>query len=123
LWGFVGGAHSRFADFLPTPGKLIDYLKSLLARRPQHYVGHNPAGAVAIFLLLAFGVIAAASGWATYNEIRRPLHGGTPRGFIQWHDGGRRHPHCRRHCQQLAARGESGPRHDHRLEEDAIHHP
>jgi cytochrome b len=69
LWGFVGGAHSRFADFLPAPGKLIDYLKSLLARRPQHYVGHNPAGAVAIFLLLAFGVIAAASGWATYNEI------------------------------------------------------
>jgi cytochrome b len=69
LWGFVGGAYSRFADFLPTPGKVIDYLKSLLAGRPQHYVGHNPAGAVAIFLLLAFGVTAAASGWATYNEI------------------------------------------------------
>lgn len=69
LWGFVGGTHSRFADFLPTPGKVVAYLKSLLAGRPQHYVGHNPAGAVAIFLLLAFGVIAAASGYATYNEI------------------------------------------------------
>jgi cytochrome b len=21
LWGFVGGGHSRFADFLPTPAK------------------------------------------------------------------------------------------------------
>ena len=69
LWGFVGGAHSRFADFLPTPGKLVDYLKSLLAGRPQHYVGHNPAGAVAIFLLLTCGLVAAASGYATYNEI------------------------------------------------------
>ena len=69
LWGFVGGSHSRFADFLPTPGKLVDYLKSLLAGRPQHYVGHNPAGAVAIFLLLAFGLIATASGYATYNEF------------------------------------------------------
>lgn len=69
LWGFVGGAHSRFADFLPTPGKVFAYLKSLLAGRPQHYVGHNPAGAVAIFLLLAFGVVAAASGYANYNEI------------------------------------------------------
>lgn len=69
LWGFVGGAHSRFADFLPTPGKVVDYLKSLLRGRPQHYVGHNPAGAVAIFLLLAFGLVAAASGYAAYNEI------------------------------------------------------
>jgi cytochrome b len=69
LWGFVGGTHARFADFLPTPGKLVHYLKSLLAGRPQHYVGHNPAGAVAIFLLLAFGLIAAASGYATYNEF------------------------------------------------------
>jgi cytochrome b len=69
LWGFVGGAHSRFADFLPTPGKVVDYLKSLLAGRPQHYVGHNPAGAVAIFLLLAFGLVAAVSGYATYNEV------------------------------------------------------
>lgn len=69
LWGFVGGSHSRFADFLPTPAKVIEYLKSLLAGRPQHYVGHNPAGAVAIFLLLAFGLTAAASGWMTYEEI------------------------------------------------------
>ncbi len=69
LWGFVGGGHSRFADFLPTPTKVINYLKSLLAGKPQHYVGHNPAGAVAIFLLLGFGITAAASGYATYNEF------------------------------------------------------
>ena len=69
LWGFVGGGHSRFADFLPTPTKVIDYFKSLLEGKPQHYVGHNPAGAVAIFLLLGFGITAAASGYATYNEF------------------------------------------------------
>ncbi|MCF8150904.1 MAG: cytochrome b/b6 domain-containing protein [Burkholderiaceae bacterium] len=69
LWGFVGGKYSRFADFLPTPQKLIDYLKSLLVGKPRHYVGHNPAGAVAIFLLLGFGAVAALSGWATYEEV------------------------------------------------------
>ena len=69
LWGFVGGGHSRFADFLPTPAKVIGYLKSLLAGKPQHHVGHNPAGAVAIFLLLGFGITAAASGYATYNDF------------------------------------------------------
>ncbi|MBI5107328.1 MAG: cytochrome b/b6 domain-containing protein [Rhodocyclales bacterium] len=69
LWGFVGGGYSRFAEFLPTPTKVIGYLKSLLAGKPQHYVGHNPAGAVAIFLLLGAGIITAASGYATYNEL------------------------------------------------------
>ncbi len=69
LWGFVGGGYSRFAEFLPTPRKLMDYLKSLINGKPQHFVGHNPAGAVAIFLLLGFGIIAAASGWATYQDV------------------------------------------------------
>lgn len=69
LWGLVGGRYSRFTEFLPTPQKLIDYLKSLVAGKPQHYVGHNPAGAVAIFLLLGFGLLAAASGWATHEDI------------------------------------------------------
>ena len=69
LWGFIGSGHSRFADFLPTPRKVIDYLKSLMDGKPQHYVGHNPAGAVAIFLLLGFGLVAAASGWATYEDM------------------------------------------------------
>lgn len=69
LWGFVGGAHSRFADFLPTPKKVADYLRSLVSGDPQHYVGHNPAGALAIFALLGCGTVAAASGWATYSDI------------------------------------------------------
>jgi len=69
LWGFVGGRHSRFAEFLPTPRKLVDYLRSLMEGKPQHYVGHNPAGAVAIFLLIGFGLAAAASGWAVYEDI------------------------------------------------------
>lgn len=86
LWGFVGSTHARFTDFLPTPAKLFAYLKSLLAGRPQHYVGHNPAGAVAIFLLLACGLTAAASGYATYNEIgghfMEELHEATANGMM-----------------------------------------
>jgi cytochrome b len=69
LWGFVGGTHSRFADFLPTPRKVIDYVKSLMSGEPHHYVGHNPAGAVAIFALLILGFAAAASGWAVYEDM------------------------------------------------------
>ena len=86
LWGFVGGGYSRFAEFLPTPAKLFSYLGSLLRGQPRHYVGHNPAGAVAIFRLLAFGLVAAASGWATYEELgghwMEELHEGAANGMM-----------------------------------------
>ncbi len=86
LWGFVGGGYSRFAEFLPTPLKLFDYIKSLMNGKPRHYVGHNPAGAVAIFLLLGFGVVAAASGWATYQDMgghfMEELHEGASNGMM-----------------------------------------
>ena len=36
---------------------------------PQYYVGHNPAGAVAIFALLGLGLVAAASGWTVYEDM------------------------------------------------------
>ena len=86
LWGFVGGGYSRFAEFLPTPRRLVDYLKSLMRGQPQHHVGHNPAGAVAIFLLLGFGIVAAASGWAVYEDIgghpMEELHEGAANGMM-----------------------------------------
>lgn len=86
VWGFVGGGYSRFAEFLPTPQKLIDYLKSLLQGNPQHHVGHNPAGAVAIFLLLACGVVASFSGWAVYEDVGghfvEELHEGASNGML-----------------------------------------
>jgi len=85
-WGFIGGGYSRFAEFLPTPRKLVDYVKSLIAGKPQHHVGHNPAGAVAIFLLLGFGIVAAASGWATYESLgghlMEELHEGASNGMM-----------------------------------------
>ncbi len=53
-WGFFGSKHARFIDFIYAPAKVFAYLKNLLARKPQHYIGHNPAGgAMAIALLLS----------------------------------------------------------------------
>ena len=69
LWGFIGNRHARFADFVPTPTALLSYLRSLMSTRPQHFIGHNPAGAIAILLLLGLGLAAAASGWAVYEDI------------------------------------------------------
>jgi cytochrome b len=69
LWGFVGTRYARFADFAYSPAAVVRYAKSLLSRQPEHYLGHNPAGAVAIFLLLALGIASGVSGWLAYNEI------------------------------------------------------
>jgi cytochrome b len=69
VWGFVGSRYARFADFAYSPARVARYVKSLFSRQPEHFLGHNPAGAVAIFLLLALGIAAGVSGWLTYNEI------------------------------------------------------
>lgn len=69
VWGFVGTRYARFASFLFNPAQVVGYLRSLLQRRPQHYVGHNPAGGLAIFLLLGLGLTTALSGVLLYQEI------------------------------------------------------
>lgn len=68
VWGLVGTRYARFANFAYSPKALISYLQSLL-QKPLHYVGHNPAGAWAIFLLLVLGLSIAMSGIGLYWEL------------------------------------------------------
>lgn len=69
VWGFVGNRHARFADFVRGPAEVGAYLRSIANGQPRHYIGHNPAGALAILLLLALGLLVGASGWANLNDI------------------------------------------------------
>lgn len=69
LWGVVGTRHARFASFVRGPGSALGYLKNLLAGRPAHTAGHNPAGGWAIVALLVLGLLTGASGWLTFNEV------------------------------------------------------
>lgn len=69
VWGFVGTRYARFSDFVQGPARIRAYLRSLVHRHPEHYIGHNPAGALAIIALLAFALAVTASGWALYNDI------------------------------------------------------
>lgn len=69
LWGIVGTRHARFADFVRGPGAVMRYLGGLLRGRPEHHTGHNPAGAMAVLVLLLLTLATGASGWATYHQI------------------------------------------------------
>ncbi len=68
LWGLVGTRYARFAQFVRGPLAVVGYLQSLRHGRARHHVGHNPAGALAIVLILLVGSALTASGWASYNE-------------------------------------------------------
>lgn len=68
LWGVVGTRYARFSGFVRSPSAVLRYLQSLKNGHPEHYLGHNPAGAVAIVLMLTLGLVQLVTGWATYNE-------------------------------------------------------
>jgi len=69
LWGVIGTRYARFSSFPIAPRRVLEYFKSLFSRTPQHHVGHNPAGSLAIYAILALAVLAGATGYAAYNEI------------------------------------------------------
>ena len=80
LWGLLGTRHARFADFVRGPRAVLAYGRALLHGQPEHHVGHNPAGALAIIAMLGLGAAIVASGWATYNDwgggLMEELHEG-----------------------------------------------
>jgi cytochrome b len=69
LWGIVGSRYARFASFPPAPRRAIAYLRDLIAGRAPSVTGHNPAGAIAIYALLATALLAGITGLAVFNDI------------------------------------------------------
>lgn len=69
LWGFVGSRYAQWSSFLFKPSEIADYVVSLLKAKPERYVGHNPAGSVAIFLLLILGITSGVIGVMLFKDI------------------------------------------------------
>ena len=64
LWGFMGSRHARFSSFAYGPRRVLAYLRSMMAGKPEHHIGHNPAGGWAIFAMILLGIAVGASGLA-----------------------------------------------------------
>lgn len=69
LWGLVGTRHARFSSFVRGPVAVLRYLRSLTSTQPEHHVGHNPAGALAIMLILGLTAAVTGTGWAHFNDM------------------------------------------------------
>lgn len=64
LWGFIGSTHARFINFFPTVSRLLAYVKG-----DWIGVGHNPAGALAVFALLSVLFILVGTGLFANDDI------------------------------------------------------
>jgi cytochrome b len=77
LWGFVGSHFSRFASFGFRPREALAYLREVASGKAARFVGHNPSGSVAIYLLLALALAIGVAGIITLGaqEYRGPAAG------------------------------------------------
>ena len=73
LWGLLGGPFSRFSSFAYGPAAVMAYLRQLRAGTPGRYLGHNPAGSVAIYLMLGFGLVVGLTGVFTQGGEEQQL--------------------------------------------------
>lgn len=88
LWGLVGSRYARFSSFRFSAAQAMRYLFAELRGGAQRYLGHNPAGAWMVYLLLTLVALLALSGWAMLGAkegrglfaflprlLFKPLHG------------------------------------------------
>jgi cytochrome b len=68
VWGFVGTRHARFSDFVFGPAATMRYVRSLVSRKPLHYLGHNPLGGWMVVALLLCLTLTCWSGLEAYGE-------------------------------------------------------
>ncbi len=66
VWGFTGGHYAKFKQFLCSPSTSINYLKQVNALTAKRYLGHNPAGALMIILMLSALLLTTLSGLIVY---------------------------------------------------------
>lgn len=62
VWGFAGTRYARFGSFPFAPRAAIAYGLAVLRARAARHLGHNPAGSLAIYLLLALGGLLCVTG-------------------------------------------------------------
>lgn len=69
VWGVVGSPYARFSSFAFSPSIAIRYLISMLKNRPAYFIGHNPAGAMMVYVLLGVLLMLLTSGLITQGVI------------------------------------------------------
>jgi cytochrome b len=75
VWGFVGGRHARFTDFIKGPVAVLRYAKGLVTGAHEQWRGHNPVGGLSVIAML--GLLGAQVGTGLFanddSDFEAPL--------------------------------------------------
>lgn len=69
LWGFLGGSHARFSDFVRGPRPVIRYAKSILKDPHPSHRGHNPLGGWSVLAMLGSLLVQGATGLFANDDV------------------------------------------------------
>jgi cytochrome b len=77
VWGVVGGRYARFRQFIVGPRLIIEHLRHVTDHHYNHGAGHNPAGAVAVVIMLSLVLALSVTGMIVLGgeEHFGPLNG------------------------------------------------
>ncbi|MBI5563241.1 MAG: cytochrome b/b6 domain-containing protein [Deltaproteobacteria bacterium] len=67
LWGFAGGRHARFSDFVRGWAEVKSFMSRVLRLDFPRFMGHNPAVGWVIIFILCVTFILTATGIITYG--------------------------------------------------------
>ncbi len=62
IWGFFGSEYSRFSSFIYSPKTLLAHIRGIIIKKPLHFLGHNPLGALMVFALIIVLALITISG-------------------------------------------------------------
>lgn len=62
-WGFVGPRSALWADFWPTPARLMVHGRALWRGERYHRLGHTPIGALVMLLMMTGIASLGVTGW------------------------------------------------------------
>lgn len=67
VWGFSGTHFAKFKQFSYSFGEAKDYALNAIKGHPERYIGHNPAGSWAVFVLLVGIAVVVISGFFVFG--------------------------------------------------------
>ncbi len=69
LWGFAGGTHARFGDFVRGPAAVARYAQVLVRGTADNNRGHNPLGGWSVMLMLVSLLVQAVTGLFANDDV------------------------------------------------------
>ena len=67
MWGVFGSRYAQFRSFSYDWPSVYQYIKNLATGNAAKYIGHNPAGSWAIFLMIMLSLIVSLSGLLVFG--------------------------------------------------------